>query len=403
MSIKKVSEYLYLATYFLYCFTTILDGSLFPTGLLIKIDKYLSLVGCFIVLFMIFWNKKIKMKYMVTMLSAFIILCVIALISDRTTLIIIFSFFVCAEATSFNKIVKVSMFATLCCIVFVVLSCVVGILPDMTYIHDNSIAHSLGFSYYSNYAYPIMFASIMYLYIKDKKVGYSEILGLVALNYFVYVFSSTRLPFLLSLLMLLLYVAIVKWNLFSKKSRLMRYITIIAFPSGILVCYLMMVFYSRNKSFWSLLNKMVSGRLEIGHDALLRYPVVLLGRPVEMIGNSMIEQGLAKPWEYFFIDSGYLYSLVVYGLLFTVCIAVVYSILYYCAWLLNEKILFIWLTVILFFMFINNCWLSINQNPMILCFFPMMKMIRSSNNMYMHSNRSPRKMLVSNLLLRFKS
>jgi len=94
-----------------------------------------------------------------------------------------------------------------------------------------------------------------------------------------------------------------------------------------------------------------------------------------MEGNSAVRAAQ----NYFYIDSGFFYSLIGYGILFTVIFLLIYSYLYEHSAKNNDKPLFIWLTCVLIFTLINNVWVSIATNPVLLVFGCFMQSIRTKD------------------------
>lgn len=82
--------------------------------------------------------------------------------------------------------------------------------------------------------------------------------------------------------------------------------------------------------------------------------------------------------KYFYIDSGYIYAILGYGVLFTLVVIFMYSYLIYYATKRNDKNLFIWLIIVLVFTVVNNTWVSLAVNPVLMC-FPIV--FRSRNSM----------------------
>ena len=139
--------------------------------------------------------------------------------------------------------------------------------------------------------------------------------------------------------------------------------------------------YNKFNKIYKELNVLFSGRLSLSNTAIQRYPIKLLGQYIEMNGNSY---GLYSS-NYFYIDSGFLYSILGYGLIFTIIVIFMYSYLFKYACQNNNKVLFIWLTAILVFTVINNTWISLNYNPILLSF---MSIYDFKKNKYLQKKNS---------------
>ena len=92
-----------------------------------------------------------------------------------------------------------------------------------------------------------------------------------------------------------------------------------------------------------------------------------------MAGNSV----LGNPVKYFYIDSGFAYSLLGYGLIFTVIVVFLYTVLFRYSCFVNDKYLFVCITAVLFFTMINNTWVTLNYNPMLLFSLPALEFLQA--------------------------
>ena len=109
------------------------------------------------------------------------------------------------------------------------------------------------------------------------------------------------------------------------------------------------------------LNSVLNSRLSLAQNGYFDYGIKLFGNYIEMEGNSALEEAM----EYFYIDSGFAYSLLGYGLLFTLVAMALYSILFYYSCKTNNKAMFVWILSIWIFSFVNNVWVSVDINPIL--------------------------------------
>ena len=95
-----------------------------------------------------------------------------------------------------------------------------------------------------------------------------------------------------------------------------------------------------------------------------------------MTGNMAI--GKESDMKYFYIDCGYIHTLLTYGILFTVLILVLYAAIEYYAVVSGDLILFCIVITILFGNCINNLWLRLDINPILLLSFSALSTKRKS-------------------------
>ena len=170
-----------------------------------------------------------------------------------------------------------------------------------------------------------------------------------------------------------------KLNLNTKMKRIL---SIMAFPIGISMIFFSLVKYDPNNTVWNQLNSVLNSRMSLAQNGYFDYGIKLFGNYIEMEGNSALEEAM----EYFYIDSGYAYSLLGYGLLFTLVAMALYSILFYYSCKTNNKAMFVWILSIWIFSFVNNVWVSVDINPILVfslvALIQLGKVKRNSKNLY---------------------
>ena len=82
-----------------------------------------------------------------------------------------------------------------------------------------------------------------------------------------------------------------------------------------------------------------------------------------MTGNTEMNHMNGK--EYFYIDCGYLFSFISYGILFTIVLICLFTFIFDRSRLLDNKMLFVWAVIIMLFSMINNTWIVVRYNPFI--------------------------------------
>ena len=98
-------------------------------------------------------------------------------------------------------------------------------------------------------------------------------------------------------------------------------------------------------------------------EAIEKYGIRLFATRVQQFGNTAKVYGSAE--SAFYIDSGYVYSVIAYGIIFTVLVLVLYTILFRYLYQTNEKILYLWVATMLFSSIMNNFLYDIMNNPVL--------------------------------------
>lgn len=251
----------------------------------------------------------------------------------------------------------------------VILSMFLGIIEDRLYYRDvdnfeNSFAHDLGFKYYSFYAYLGMGIVQCLIYLWRKHLGIARIALLLMISYVFFMLSSTRLQVysciaFIGCSLLLPYIPKLLFN-----NKLTGLLSLILYPG---ICFVL--YFVSKYSILSLfldnfadLNRMTTGRLRLNEQAFEYYDVNLWGNIMEFDTE-------AGSNTFFYLDSGYLHTLLEDGLIYTGLIMLLYSLLFYKVYKAKAYFLFIWLALYSLICISNGFLTSIMANPILLLAF----------------------------------
>lgn len=261
-----------------------------------------------------------------------------------------------------ESIVKVSMITLFFCVSSIVILSFMNIIPN--YFYNNALingsivkAYCLGFDYYSYVPIYTLFFNCMYIYIRKNKCTYFEILGMIIICIFVNYFCHKELAFYLNLLIISLYVFLCKLKIFKYNNYIFRVISITIIP----ICFIGIVFFSYNYKKFTIINDILGGRLYYGYEAFNNYNIKLFGQKIEMIGSSTYTENSIL--NYFYIDSGYLQTLFLRGLIITIIILIGYFAIARKS-IKNKQIeLFIWLIIVAIYNILGSTLIDIWYNP----------------------------------------
>lgn len=358
----KENEFLYLMTYAVFIFATIADSSLLSLGILKTIINYGSvLIMIFLALFR---NLSIKqLIFYVVFCSVFFIS---AFMTDRTFLMVYAVLLINARCTTFRRIVQTSLITTTISVAAIIALCKVGVIQDYVYDHDGIVAHSYGFGHYSSISYFAMYAVIMYMYLQKGKMGWLKIGFLAAISYGVYKVTTTRLSFLLTLFAIFLYIILIKYDLIDIRAKFIVFLSDISFVLVSAFCMFLHFGYNERNEIMEKLNDALANRLLMGKTAIQLYDIKLLGQNIKMVGNTTVHFDDSNFEDYFYIDSGYIYGILGYGLLFFIMLIAAYTIIIRYSAVSANKMIMIWSLSVLIFNVSNNSWVSITYNPLLL-------------------------------------
>lgn len=235
-----------------------------------------------------------------------------------------------------------------------------GVLQDDTFVHVGTLetAHALGYAYYSTPAYIVFFLCIIYYYYRGEETRLQFYVPVViALNYFLYWLTSTRLTFVMSILWC-------AWIVATRMLRLMQYeritmtLATVMFPLMMIVS-VVLPFFS-DTALMTRIDQALNWRFRFSRLGFERYAVTLFGNFI------VTNDGKLDPGQYFYIDCGYVNLLLKYGILVTILVLVAYTLIARHAARTQNAALFLWCVVACVFSLINDSLLNLIQNPLLI-------------------------------------
>lgn len=356
-SLRKIKKCeIYLLLFFIYSFVYELNESLLNLNWLMNITNIVT-IG--VLICMLLFNRY-TFKKMLIQILIIVLFFLAALLTTRIRILILALFIANAYYTDFHRIAKTSALASVFAVFVVFVLAKLEFIPNLTYYHNGIKVYCYGFSYYTTVPFILIYTFLIYLYLR-KELSWLEIVMWLGVNVLLYRTFTVSLVFVVGISILVMYIFWVKWSLFSMKSKVLEQLVKIAFPLVTFLTFLVAKLYTADNPVMLAVNLALSGRLSLGKRALEMYDIHLLGQYIATTGHTVNTNAA-----YFYIDSGYLYSLLGYGLLLTILVIVMYSYIYTYAYRYKEKTLFIWVTACLIFCVVNNALLSFAYNPLLL-------------------------------------
>lgn len=273
-------------------------------------------------------------------------------------------FIICATVTTFKRIAATTLATSLFMFAVMNFTNISGLIPEFTLDRFGTIAHYMGYYYYSHPSYYMLFAWVIYMYLRgEKKIGWIELAAEFSAQYLLYKHTTCRLGFVCACIVLLLYIIFIKLDLINLNWKIVKFASAVGFSAAAVFTLACGYLYSFNIGVLGKINGVLSGRLNYINMAFDRYNINLFGR-------------LILPPEsgsYFYLDSAYAYSLFGCGLIFFIVVLAMHSYISYYACKTNNKYLLIWAITLMIFGIIGDAWVSITYSPFILGFFIMLR------------------------------
>lgn len=274
--------------------------------------------------------------------------------------ILIFIF--CARNVDFRKIAKFSIWISAIVVFLVVMSAYVGIIENYNFSSSIRQRYGIGFRYPLYSACFLFNITGLVLYVGGERLKWRWSVVLVAVNYWIFTQTDSRLSFYLSLLMIAVFGLLkLRPNFFNHK-RILCWAMILSFAFCFCISVYFTIVYDSSVVWQGQLNKILGGRLRLGHSSLLQSGVSLFGQRLELSGAGLDAFGLRNPAPYNYVDSFYIQVLQRYGIIFSMFWIGLLTLTMYRYYKIKDFPMMFCLTFIAFHCVLDDLSLSLHYN-----------------------------------------
>lgn len=329
----RISGALLYEIAFIYCFTvaflqTTLFTAFFDKGLF----RYLLMIGLLLVLFKIFFLDQQSIR---TFCFNLIVLAILALTWRRAsdfTMLTMGVFVIGARGVDFRRIVRDYFIVGIILLIGTILCSQLGIIKNLVYTRFGTNIHrqSFGIVYSTDFAAHVVYLFLAYCYLRFKRLSWPTYLAAIIAALAVYKLCDARFDTLA--LLVLVPVLIIGKRAYSGHPN-SYFIASFYWTIPVLFAYITQVcayFYSPHNHILNSINKGLSGRLALSHQAFSQYGLSLFGKHVIEHGwgnASGLQMFLNNPGRYFYIDSSFIRVLIMYGIIVALMLLVTMTVI----------------------------------------------------------------------------
>lgn len=283
--------------------------------------------------FLIFTKLVFLDRYSVKEFIFLVFICILGMLvaykSNNTNLLLIIMFIVGARKLDFREIVLAYFIVGCTITIAAVISSKIGLIENYIYYRGTIQRQSFGIIYPTDFAAHIFYLILAYCFLINRRLKIIEVVVFSFIAFLVNKYCDAHLDVALIILTIFFFYIIMA-NHCQKVMRNFVKIVSIVLPSFLFGLSVLLCYFYRPMGFIGELDRLLSGRLALGNQALFRYPIKLFGQYFETRGfggengNSLayaIDRSL-----YFYIDSSYIFMLLRYGILFTFIILLLFAI-----------------------------------------------------------------------------
>lgn len=325
-----------------------------------------NLLGIIVILgfFLQILINKITLKRFFILLFLAILTVGIAAKSHIFMILLILVALVSSWNIEFKKIVKFSYIMCISLLVFVVGSSLLGIIPNNVYntAYASGNQYCMGFNYFTAFPSLVLYIIIMKMYL-NKNISYVELFSYIFVFAGLYLIAEVTLNLIIGLVLIIEYLVIVKWKLCNiSKRKIYRIALCTAFILIISIVF-MAVNFNANNGLIAAINRILNNRLFYSYKGISQYGIHLLGSYIPVTTSVTATSAV----EYFYIDIGYIYYILNFGIIGTITIVGALLYILYNAAKRKDKIVFIWSTIVVIECCIGRTLDSIWRNPLLFC------------------------------------
>lgn len=235
-----------------------------------------------------------------------------------TSMVLVFS----SRDVKMNDILTsfiISMGLVLC---ITILASKLGIITSYELYDTGRLRQSMGFLYPSHPAHMFFYWVSSYLLLRRNHISYVELFTLFILNILLYRESVTKNPFYLTIFVII--VSLIIKNGSDNKGELnrwyVRFSNLIFVISPLITLWFI---YKSPSSLFNYVNNFINGRLVLAFNGINKYGIHWFSQNVQFITRN--NMNLFSSYDY--IDSGYIQMLVMYGVIFSILVLLLYTYL----------------------------------------------------------------------------
>ena len=323
--VPNLGSIIYFVSFTCYLFAMSLKGTMLVNFLLSERALfYLSIIPAFFVTLKIIFLDDHKWQDLTIFMLLEIILFAVGTNANEYQIFYLLFFIVGAKNIDIDKILQLFIWVNLLVIALSLIFALNGSVRNVMITRADSpaVRYSLGAVYPTDLAARGFFMMLAYTALKRFKLNIAEYISCLALTALIYFVTDTRIDLLLMLFLLICVAVYPKLSpLFAKiPAYLLEAFTVLYALAIILMGY----FY--HPVFWPLekINSFLSGRLILERVAFDNYNVPLLGQYIYQNGFG----GGFKVVDYFYIDSSYVRTLMMHGIIIFALLFVLFYLLF---------------------------------------------------------------------------
>lgn len=218
-----------------------------------------------------------------TLLGAFIFgwMAAMALLAKYNIAFDSIIFIFAGRNVRFDRLVKVMLITLGVSVCIILIAAAIGAIPDSTLKRGDIVRHQLGFSHPNTFPGIFLFIACSWIYMRDKRYGIVDALAILAISAALFKLTDARAACFVTAAVAVL-ALVVKWTPEKiLRSKPLAFLGIGSVAICAIASIALTVCFDPSIEWMKWLNLKLSGRLQYGHDALVKHGIPLLGQKVD--------------------------------------------------------------------------------------------------------------------------
>jgi hypothetical protein len=235
-----------------------------------------------------------------------------------------------ARNVDFKRIIYLYFILGSILLTFIFFTSLMGLTNNLVFYRgENTIRRSFGINYPTDFAAHVLYLVIAYCYLYFEKLSWKSYAVFILLAIFLIKFCDARLSAYALIILIPIMALGLRANrgyVFSKK--IARFYWTLPSLTAYVVLFITWI-YSPDNKIIEKINRLLSGRINLGHRAFENYGVKLFGQHISEngYGAKAGKQVVVEMGKYFYIDSAFIRLLVIYGIIMTVLVIIAMTVI----------------------------------------------------------------------------
>lgn len=297
----KINDFFFFIAYIIFLAYKILSVSTFSEIIGENVVNYIKISSWALFTIKILVCNKFNIKSIMTYSILVLLAIIIRIKSGSSEILELILVIISANGIEFKKIAKVTLVETSIFCIIIVISSLIGIIPNYEFKRSNGkYSKAFGFIYVSklsSFILNILFLKIYLDYSENKNITVSKLFLYFSLCTIGFLLTYVRNQYILSVILIISYIYLSRHKKIKLKKYKMELVCVV--PICAFIILFMIANFDNTISWHNKLDNILNTRLSVMNRVYKQSKITAFGNNIEMKGFNMVNEN------YTFVDSGF--------------------------------------------------------------------------------------------------